>query len=480
MLNSNLVNSNLAKGDLMFYGRDFELSELNRQYNNNHFEFPVIYGRRRVGKTELIREFIKDKKAIYIQGIVGKQKQNLDNLALAIYEFRYQKLPLQISYETIESAFEDITQLMEKEKIIFIIDEFPYLAESIPSVSSVLQMYIDQKWKNLDSMLILCGSSMSFIEKQVLSYESPLYGRNMTRYKLLPFTFNECCDFLSTISREDTLAYYAITNGIPYYLSMIENNLDLLENINQLFLQRNSKLLEEPMNLLNMELKEPASYFAVLTAIADGASKHNEIATKAGFSTALTSNILDNLIELQIVEKKSPILSPTSKGLYVIKDSLFRFWFTFIARNLNFIHSGRTKMVEQIITDRMPQFLGPIFEEICREWLLDESESGHLGNFITAIGSWWGGNPTTKKQEEIDIIATTSDTNELLIGECKWQKRPVGIDVAQTLLERATLFSHLDKQLFIFAKADFSKDMTQFAKEKNIRLITFEEMYGMN
>jgi len=464
----------------MFFGRDFELSELNRQYKSNRFEFPVIYGRRRVGKTELIKEFITDKKAIYIQGIIGKQKQNLDNLALAVYEFKHQKLPLQISYETVEAAFEDITHLMENEKIIFIIDEFPYLAESIPSVSSVLQMYIDQKWKNLNSMLILCGSSMSFIEKQVLSYESPLYGRNMTRYKLLPFTFRECCDFLSGTPRKDVLTYYAITNGIPYYLSMVEERLDLMGNLNQLFLQRNSKLLEEPMNLLNMEVKEPSSYFAVLTAITDGASKHNEIATKAGFSTALTSSILENLMELEIIEKKLPILSQTSKGIYTIKDSLFRFWFTFIGKNINFIHTSRTKMVEQVITERLSGFLGPIFEEICREWLLDEAEIGNLGIFITAIGSWWGGNPKTKKQEEIDIVATTTHADKLFIGECKWQEKPIGIKVVETLIERATLFPHSNKQLFIFAKAHFSKRAIERAKEKNIQLITFKEMYGTN
>ena len=459
----------------MFFGRQFEISQLNQQYESGRFEFPVIYGRRRVGKTELIQEFIKDKKAIYIQGIIGKEKQNLDNLALAIYEFKHQSLPLQISYESVETAFEDITRMMEQEKLIFIIDEFPYLAQSIPSISSVLQMYIDQKWKHLDTMLILCGSSMSFIEKQVLSYESPLYGRNMTQYKLLPFSFKESCEFLSIVPKEDVLTYYAITNGIPYYLTMIDTKISVMDNLKQLFLQRNSKLLEEPMNLLNMELKDPTSYFAVLSAIASGASKHNEIATKAGFSTALTSTILDNLIELDVVEKRLPILTQRAKGIYVIKDSLFRFWFTFIVKHVNFIHTGRTKMVEQLMIERLPVFLGPIFEEICREWLLDESEVGNLGVFITEIGSWWGGNPKTKQQEELDIIATTTDPNQLLIGECKWQNRVIGIDVLETLIARSELFQHQNKQLFIFSKSTFSEIVGKLASDAGIRLIQFDK-----
>jgi len=461
----------------MFFGRKFELAQLNRQYESNQFEFPVIYGRRRVGKTELIREFIQDKKAIYIQGIIGEKKQNLDNLARAIYEFKHQSLPLEISYETIEAAFEDMTRIMKEEKIIFIIDEFPYLAESIPSVSSVLQMYIDQKWKDLDSMLILCGSSMSFIEKQVLSYASPLYGRGITRYKLLPFTFRECCEFLNTTHPEDVLAYYGVTNGIPYYLSLVDKRLDLMENLNQLFLQRNAKLLEEPINLLNMEVKDPTSYFAVLTAIAEGASKHNEISTKVGFSTALTTNVLSNLIELGIVEKKLPVLAKTNKGIYIIKDSLFRFWFTFVVKNVNFIHTGRTKMVEHLISERLPVFLGPIFEEVCREWLLDVSEAGALGTYITEIGSWWGGNPKTKTQEEIDIVATTINTDHIIIGECKWQKKLIGYDVVEKLLERSILFSQANKQLFVFAKSNFSQGAIDHSKKQEVKLITFEEMF---
>ena len=460
----------------MFFGREYELSSLNQQYQSKKFEFPVIYGRRRVGKTELIHEFIKDKRAIYIQGIIGKEKQNLDNLAIAIYEFKHEELQFEISYDTIEAALNDITKIMEQEKIVFIIDEYPYLAESIPSISSVLQMYIDQKWRHLDSMLILCGSSMSFIEKQVLSYASPLYGRNMTRYKLFPFTFSESCKFLNEATTEYALAYHAITNGIPYYLSMIDDELNLLENLRKLFLNRSGRLLEEPINLLNMEVRDPSSYFAVLTAIAEGASKNNEIATKAGFTTARTSNILENLIELDLVEKKLPLMSQTSKGIYVIKDSLFRFWFTFIARNVSFIHSGRTKMVERIIIDRLDQFLGFVFEDICREWLLDESEHGNLDTLITNIGSWWGGNPLTKQQEEIDIIATTMNTNELIIGECKWTKNPVGITVLETLITRSELFEHKNKRLFVFTREEFTDNAKELAKQNKIQLITFTEM----
>ena len=460
----------------MFFGRERELASLNNQYTSGKFEFPVVYGRRRVGKTQLIQEFIKDKRAIYVQGVVGKERQNLNNFSSALYEFHHGEIGVGPSYNEIHDVLLEITRIMKKEKIVLVIDEYPFLAESIPVISSMLQMYIDHHWKDLDTMLILCGSSMSFIEKQVLSYASPLYGRWITPYKLFEFTFNETRKFLGSMSDEDVLAYYAITNGIPFYLTMIDPKESLSENINRLFLESNARLLEEPINLLNMEVREPSSYMDVLTAIAAGASKTNEIATKANLSQQLTKNILNNLIELRVVEKITPTLATSRKPLYVIKDNLYRFWFTFIAKNVNFIRGAHSKKVESIIMERLSKFLAPVFEHICREWLLDVSETDGFDSYINEIGAWWGGNPKTKQQEEIDIIATTL-SDELFLGECKWREKPVGVDVMQTLVARAELFPEYEnKKLFVFAKENFSDDAVVFAKENEIRLVAFKEM----
>jgi AAA+ ATPase superfamily predicted ATPase len=461
----------------MFFGREFELGELEKQYSSNNFEFPVIYGRRRVGKTELISEFIKDKKAIYVQGVIGTPKQNLENIAKAIHQFESESFLSNVQYLDIQATFDDMTKIMQKEKIIFVIDEFPYLASSIPAVSSILQFYIDNQWKKLNSMLILCGSSMSFIEKQVLSYQSPLYGRNITRYKLLPFSFRETTAFLSGVPREDTLGYYAITSGIPYYVNLINTKLSLEENIMNLFLYKNSKLLEEPLNLLNMEVKEPASYLSVLNSIADGSTKHNEIVTKSGLKSPLTSRILENLIELGIVSKKTPMLSSSNKGLYYIKDNLYRFWFTFISKNIDFIETGRSAFIQKIISEQFTHFLGNVFEDVSREWLLDESEKGNLGTYIVEIGSWWGGNPQTKKQEEVDIVAKGFQEDELFLGECKWRNESVKISSLETLLARGNLFSQSQKYYYLFSKVKFSEQVKQYASEHGLRLVAFSQMF---
>jgi AAA+ ATPase superfamily predicted ATPase len=374
-------------------------------------------------------------------------------------------------------ALDDITSLMKEEKIVFIIDEFPYLAEASPSISSLLQYYIDHQWKELDSMLILCGSSMSFIEKQVLSAQSPLYGRDITRYKLFPFTFSETNNFLEQVSKEDALAYYAITNGVPYYLGLINQNQTVMENIEQLFLDNTAKLFEEPLNLLNMEVKNPGLHLTTLSAIAAGNNKYNEIATKAGLSSSHIAPILENLIELGLIKKVSPLPTGSKKGLYQIKDGLYRFWFTFIAPNVNFIEIGRIQAVKMMIEEHFTTFLGPVFEEICRAWLIDESDNGKLPLMLTNIGLWWGGNPKTKQQEEIDITAVGLKEDELLIGECKWTNQAPTIAMMEKLIERSKLFTHRHKYLYFFSKVAFERNVIDFADIENIQLVILDEMY---
>lgn len=477
---SELILLNRRRVSVLFYGRQFELRELQKQYEDDKFSFPVIYGRRRVGKSELITKFIDNKKAIYCQAVIGTAQQNLQIIAQAVQQYRTGMLSEGVTYTSIEAALDDVTQLMKEEKIVFVIDEFPYLAESIPSAPSVLQWYIDTQWKYLHSMFILCGSSMSFIEKQILDYTSPLYGRNITRYKLLPFTFQETRNFLKNVTNEDALAYYAITSGIPYYLIEVNQKESLSENLRRLFLYKNSKLLEEPMNLLNMEVKDPTSYLAVLSAIAGGSSKHNEVVTKSGLSSPLTSKVLENLIDLGIVEKRLPMLSTSQKGIYRIKDNLYRFWFTFIFGKQSFIETGHINFIERMIEEQLNHFLGSIFEDICREWLLDQSEAEQLPTFITKIGSWWGGNPKTKEQEEMDVLATDYHADELFLGECKWQNEKVNVSVVKTLLERGTLFSHPKKYYYVFSKNGFDAKTLDYGKEHHIELITYAMMFSEN
>jgi AAA+ ATPase superfamily predicted ATPase len=463
--------------DEMFFGRKNELDSLEHQYRAKKFEFPVIYGRRRVGKTQLITHFIKDKKAIYFQGIIGTEKQNLDNLAKSYLEVIDTKGVKNANYISFQQLFEDLTQVIKHEKLILVLDEFPYLAQSYSSISSLLQYFIDQYWKSENFMLILCGSSMSFIEHQVLGYQSPLYGRDITRYKLLPFTFSETKSFLAT-SNEDTLLYYSVTGGVPFYLSYLQPHLGFKKNIEKLFLNKRGKLLEEPLNLLNMEVKDSASYVGILTAIATGSSKHNEIVTKSGLKPSLTTKMLGNLIELGIVERVLPMFSTNNKqAIYHIKDSLYRFWFTFIANNIAYIETQRATVAWVLIERGINKYISIEFEKVCRDWLMTQNNAGKLPAFFLEIGAWWGVNAQTKMMDEIDIVASGVDKDDLLLGECKYKNEKTSESVLKKLEERSQLFSHRNKYLYVFSKSAFTKEAIAKAQNDDIRLVEFSKMY---
>jgi len=304
---------NLFLGDVMFVGRDKELERLNKAYNGNQFEMVVIYGRRRVGKTTLITEFIKDKKAIYFSGLETSAKNNLANLSQRIMEYVTGLENVKISYDRFEDCFDNIYNLAANERLIFVIDEYPYLAASYKGISSLLQQYIDLKFKKTKLFLILCGSSMSFMENQVLGYKSPLYGRRTMQLKINPFDFFESMQFHTGFSEEESAIIYGITGGIPQYLEQIDDKKTLRENIIDNFFNTSSYLFEEPSNLLKQELREPALYNAIIEAVAEGSSKMNEIATKTGLDATLCNKYIKSLIELGIIKREKPAMEKNAK-----------------------------------------------------------------------------------------------------------------------------------------------------------------------
>ena len=285
----------------MFVGRESELTKLEKMYSTNEFQFAVIYGRRRVGKTTLIREFLKNKESLLYVSLEGTQKENLIGLSRVISRND------SIVYDSFESLFNAIDKMLEtNQKIVLAIDEYPYLAESYPPISSIIQKHIDLCWKD-KNMFLICGSSMSFMENQVLGYKSPLYGRRSAQFKITPFTYLETQKMLVNYDQESQAIAYGITGGIPEYLSKIDTNKSLDENILDCFLMIMEHYLRKQTNLFKQEMRNPASYNSILGAIASGASRLNEIANKVGLDTSACSGLLKSLIQLNIVEKIYPV-----------------------------------------------------------------------------------------------------------------------------------------------------------------------------
>ena len=460
----------------MFVGRERELATLNKLYNSDKFEFAVIYGRRRVGKTKLISEFNKDKQAIYFMGVESNAKQNLDNFSKSILEYG-SGFPVDTSFSSFQSALEYVFKLAENERIVLAIDEYPYVARSSKSLASTLQLLIDKYKDTSKLMLILCGSSMSFMEDHVLSYKAPLYGRKTAQMKITPFDFEETCNYFPDASNEDKALIYGIVGGTPQYLLQINGNLSIEENIKDTYLNPNSPLYEETTNLLKQEVREPAIYNAIITAIATGASRMSEISTKVGEDSNVCSMYLKNLLSLGIVQKETPYGEAASrKSIYSIEDNMFRFWYRFVPENNSIIARGASDLAYQRIEPYISEYMGKVFEEICKQYLWKQLLSGKSDVVFNSIGRWWGNDTKARKQVEIDIMGEVDKTTALF-GECKWTNEKVDVGVLDTLVYRSQLFRYTNTHLYLFSKSGFTKGCVDKAAEmNNVTLVTYEDI----
>ncbi len=460
----------------MFIGRDREVEALNRLYKSDKFEFVVIYGRRRIGKTALVNHFIDEKEAIYFMGVESNEKQNLENFSKSIIEFR-SGIQADTTFSSYQAALEYVFKLAENERVILAIDEYPYVARASGSLASTLQMLIDKYKDNSKLMLILCGSSMSYMEDHVLAYKAPLYGRRTAQMKIEPFDFDECCTYLRGLSDEDKAYIYGIVGGTPQYLLQVNNDLSVEENIKNIYLNPMSFLYEEPLNLLKQEVREPAIYNAIITAVATGHSRMSEISTKVGESTAVCSGYLKNLISLGIIKKETPYGEKASKkSVYSIEDNMFCFWYRFVPDNTSVIARGAADLVYRRIEAQLNDYMGRVFEEICAQYLWKLLLTGKMPIEFVSLGRWWGNDPRKKAQIEIDIMGE-QDSASAVFAECKWRNENVDLDVLETLVDRSGLFHYTKMHYFLFSKTGFTKGCAEKAKLMgNVTLVTYNDI----
>lgn len=462
----------------MFIGREKELNALDKLYKSDKFEFIVIYGRRRVGKTELMNQFIGDKKSIYFMGVESNEKQNLENFSNSIIEFS-SGIQAETSFASFQAALEYVFRLAQKERMILAIDEYPYVARSSKSLASTLQLLIDKYKDTSKLMLILCGSSMSYMEDHVLAYKAPLYGRRTAQMKILPFDFEESCRYFNNLSDEDKALMYGIVGGTPQYLLQMSDKLSVEENIKNTYLNPMSFLYEEPVNLLKQEVREPAIYTAIITAIATGHTRMSEISTKVGEDTNVCSNYLKNLMSLGIVQREIPYGEKASrKSVYSIEDNMFCFWYRFVMDNNSIIARGAADMVYKRIEPQLSNYMGRVFEEICKQYLWKQLLAGNVPVEFVSLGRWWGNDPIQKSQVEIDIMGE-QDSESALFAECKWRNERVDIDILETLVRRSKLFRYTKVHYYLFSKSGFTKGCAEKAAESgNVTLVSYAEILG--
>ncbi|MBN1892201.1 MAG: ATP-binding protein [Clostridiales bacterium] len=457
----------------MFVGRKKELELLNRQYDSGDFEFTVVYGRRRVGKTELIKHFARGKNSIYYMSLESNAQTNLEFLSRSVHR-KDAKMSALAPFLRFDSLFDYLAEISRDKRLIFIIDEYPYLAQAVPEISSLIQKYCDHVWKETKLHLILCGSSMSFMENQILGEKSPLYGRRTAQIRLKAFNYFETEEFLRPMPKEDIAVLHSATGGVAEYLNYVDKKSDLENNLISMFFSDSGRLYEEPMNYLKQELREPKVYNEILNAVANGASKNNEIASRVRLQSGALNRYLDSLIELGIIARKFPIGSSSPrKTIYRISDGLFRFWYRFVFPNMSAIELGTGKrLYRDYIEKNISKFMGESFEHICMDHFDRMNERGELPVLVTQRGRWWGNNPTAKREEEIDLVGFGGDTT--IFSEVKWTQEKVDLQVIRGLIDKSALIPSKKRHYLFFSKNGFTRGALEYAQgEENISLVTF-------
>ncbi len=471
----------------MFVGREEELAALERMYEKDDFQMAVIYGRRRVGKTSLIDEFVKNKPALYFTAQQKTSHQNLELFSAAAYAaFSLPgSLPAFASWSAALDFVAEQVQAREADApLVFVFDEFPYAAEADPSLPSALQTAIDHVLKKTRLRLILCGSNEGFMEGEVLGSKSPLYGRRTMQMRLLPFDYLDAARMLPGADPETLVAYYATFGGTPYYLSQIDVRKSYEHNVAALLFDRLGMLCEEPLMLLRQELNEPASYNSVLDAIGSGATTPTRIAERAGVNQNSVGKYLRTMADLGIVEKVAPLGGgmASKSSLWRFKDPFFSYWYRFVSPYIGTIEEGGGQAVVPYATSGQvfETYVGGQFEAMCLQWVRRESKADRLPFPVLEFGRWWGTDPRRRESCDIDVVAANGIERAVFLGECKWRNSFDESEALQTLEERSDLLSGFTTRHFaLFTKKAASRGSAAKAKKRgDVRLVNTADLYA--
>lgn len=406
-----------------FIGRQEELRALQEKYDRNDFQMAIIYGRRRIGKTTMINRFIgqNDCPAISFIAVEQKESELLDMMGAAVMDALAPDLAGSISFESFEKLFDYIARAAGRKRIIFLIDEYPYLAKECPYMNSLLQKYIDTKWKNTGLFLILCGSLVSFMARDVIGRDAPLHGRSTLEIKLKPFNYCEAAKFVPDYTPEEKAVVYGLTGGVAKYLEQFNPDLDLRTNIVRQFFTGTGYFTEEQIRtIVTGDRLNPTAYNTILSAIASGCTKYSELAQNTKMDNL--NYYLNVLIEAELVEKRVS----GRKSCYVISDSMLRFWFRFVNRGSSLINAGRGEVYyDHNVECSLHEYMGGVFEEMARQYIFRHAGSEEFPVIVTDIEEYQNSvrmPDGTVRNIEIDLLGK-DDSRIALIGECKFRNQ---------------------------------------------------------
>ena len=418
-----------------FVDREKELEFLEQEYRREGSSLVILYGRRRVGKTALATKFMEGKPALYFLVTEESEQQNRNAFKDAVADFCGNELLKSASLQQWEPIFKAFCEKPSDQKLLLILDEFQYLGKSDPAFPSVFQKIWDTFLKQQPVMVILCGSQISMMESQTLSYSSPLYGRRTGQLRLRQIPFSHYGQFFPEKSHKDLIEYYAVTGGVPKYIELFHDTGDIYTAIQRSILSKSSFLFDEPNFLLQREVSEIGSYFSIMKAIAAGNQKLGKIAGVLEVKQTGLSKYLKTLVDLDLLEREVPVTEEnpekSKRGLYKIKDNFMLFWFRFVYPNMGLIESGNEQAaMNRIRANLVDHHISYIYEDVCREKMWQLAAAGQWDFLFDRVGRWWNGNT------EIDLIALDSQGANIIFGECKYWEGPVGVNVLNSLMEK--------------------------------------------
>lgn len=465
---------------MKFLGREKEILVLEKEYARDG-GFVVIYGRRRIGKTTLIKQFIKSKTAFYFLATKEVESQSMKRFAGVIARTTGNSVLQKAAFSDWLDLFQAVADYKPNEKKVLVIDEFPYLVKVNDSFPSILQNAWDEILKDSNVMLILCGSLISMMKKHALSYESPLYGRRTAQMRIAPLPFTTVYEN-QKLSFEEAAEQYSITGGVPKYMEFFSDGQPLYEQIKENVLSKNGFLYEEPNFLLTDEVQVPTNYFSIIKVIADGNHKLGTIAGILGLETSALTPYLKTLSELGFIEKQVPVTErnaeKTRKGLYFISDNFLRFWFRYVYPYKGELELDNMQIsLDELDKDFKEKFVAFAYEDICKEIFARLCSDKAIDFTPSKIGSYWLNDKSGNTQ--IDVMAVDTVNKRLFAGECKYHNQPIDADVYFELVKKVDNSSEI-KSAFkdytviygVFSKSGFTSRMTDISNSNpNLFLI---------
>lgn len=428
----------------MLLNRTRELGYLNDRYKLRRAEIVVLYGRRRVGKTALLFEWSEDKPRIFFFARRADKSTLLAELSQEIQTFATGRghgretgpnSRAMFNFPSWAAAFQAVAELAARQRLVVVLDEFPYLVEADPELPTLIQREWDMRLQHTQVFLVLTGSLQSVIRQQVLDPAAPLYRRHTWPFELKPLTLADLPAFFPRYRAEELVETYAVLGGMPYYLISVDPQASLMTNIRRHILAPQGSLFAEIRLQLHEELRgNIENSLAILRAIASGAHRRAEIARLSGLPTRSTDHHLTTLVELGILEYRQAverIRNPRRWGTYHLRDPFFRFWHRWVLPHEDYLTIGRRQdEVADQVQQAMPRIVAPIWEEVARRHLLVASADGTIPIRFEEIGSWWSG------RAQIDVVAVNRAERRVLFGEAKWTREPLTEGVLDTLIDR--------------------------------------------